>query len=147
VSTHADVPDAHDVMPTWHGFGGLPGVQLVPEVHAAHWPPLHTWPAPHGVPSLTFVNPVHISAPVEHDVVPTWQTLPGGLHPMPGVQLMHCPLAQTWLVPHAVPSGAALPVSPQAKLGEHETVPRLQGLLAGTHAAPFMHEAHVPSSQ
>jgi hypothetical protein len=82
-------------------------VPAVP-LHAAH-APVQQIPALHPVPSAAFVAPPHVCVPVEHDVVPAWQTLPPGLHPTFAVHATHDPLSQTMFVPHDVPL-ATLPV-------------------------------------
>jgi hypothetical protein len=73
VSAHICVPDEHDVVPVLHGFVGE---QIVPEVHALHTPPLHTFPVPHEVPlamfpvsAQTIVPLVHVVDPVLHGFV------------------------------------------------------------------------------
>jgi hypothetical protein len=59
----------HEIVPVWHGLAA--GVQLAPDEHALHVPEPHTWPAPHDVPSGTFV-PVSLQtgAPVVHAIEP-----------------------------------------------------------------------------
>jgi hypothetical protein len=52
------------------------------------------------------------------------------------------------LVPHGVPSAAAFPVSLHVAFPpEHDVVPTLQGLLAGTQVVPEVQGPHAPSLQ
>jgi hypothetical protein len=83
-------------------------------VHAMQLPPLHTWFAPHDVPSATFFAFEQTEAPVEQLVDPTWQRLLFGLQTEPAVHPTQVPvLSQTWLVPQAVPVGAPPSLSTQ----------------------------------
>jgi hypothetical protein len=43
---------------------------VVPDVHAAHTPLLHTRFAPHDVPFALLVVSAHVETPVAHEVVP-----------------------------------------------------------------------------
>jgi hypothetical protein len=72
--THAEVPLAHDVVPTSQSVG-LHGWLAV---HETHCPPLHTMLVPHEVPFATFDVLPHTDAPLVQEVVPVWQTLPPG---------------------------------------------------------------------
>ena len=68
VSTHAEVPVAHDVVPFLHG---LVGWQTVPAVHDTHMPVRQTRFVPQDVPSVRFVvASVQVAAPVVQDCVP-----------------------------------------------------------------------------
>jgi hypothetical protein len=74
---HACWPEGHvnvHVVPL-HAAVALPGM-----LQDAQVPPQQTWPIPHDVVSFTLVAPLQVDTPVEHDVVPVWQTLPPGLH-------------------------------------------------------------------
>lgn len=125
----------------------LLGLQAEPVAHETQLPPLHTWLVPHGVPSPTLVRPAQVEAPVAHEVVPVLQRLPLGLHEAPDVQATHWPPEHTWLVPHVVPSLAALFVSAHTMPpSAHDAVPEWQGL-AGVHGAPFVHGAQVAPLQ
>jgi len=72
---------------------------------------------PHGVPSLSVPFFVHVCVPLEQEVSPVSQG--AGVQLPPAVHETHCPLLQTMLVPHEVPSVAFDPVS------KHEMPPSL----------------------
>jgi hypothetical protein len=88
-----DAPVAHEVDPVWQAFP--PGPHDRPAVQATHLPPEHTLFVPQEVPSGAF-EPVSVQtiAPLEHETVPTWQTLAEGAHEPPGVHGAHVPPAQ-----------------------------------------------------
>ncbi len=117
------LPVVQETTPVKHGL--LFGWHDDPVEQATQLPALQTWFAPQGVPSGTLDRPVQVERPVEQEVVPVLHGLPLGLHDAPAVHMAHWPLAQTWLVPHAVPSAAVPPVSVQTMPpSTHETVPR-----------------------
>jgi len=145
VSTHTAEPVVQDTVPVSQRLPG--GVHAVPAVHAAQWPALHTWPLPQDVPSGRSTSAPQVGVPVEHDVVPVWQGLPGGVQEVPETQATHCPALHTSFVPQGVPSEAGEPVSVHAKPDEHDTVPTSHGLPAGVQVAPGVHEEHAPFVQ
>jgi hypothetical protein len=143
VSTHADVPDAQDVVPAWHGFVG---VHEVPAVHAEHAPLSQTLFVPQDVP-FAAVLPVSLQTgkPDVQTVVPTSHAFVG-VHAAPGVHPPHAPALQNSLVPQAVPLVAAVPVSVQVAVPDaHDVSPTSHGF-AGVHAVPAVHAPHAPSS-
>jgi hypothetical protein len=144
---HTDEPLVQLMYPIRHEL--LFGEHTVLLAHAVHVPLSHTWLVPHGVPFGTFVAFWHVDAPLEHDVVPDWHTLPPGLHAAFAVQFWHVPvLSQTWLVPHDVPGGALASVSlHEIPPSTHNALPRWHPLLSGTHGAPGVHAPQWPVLQ
>jgi hypothetical protein len=144
VSVHVDAPVEHDVVPRSHW---LVGVQDAPAVQAVHVPPLQTMLVPHEVPFGAGPSvSVHVTVPVEQEVVPVWQTSVG-VHAVPEVQLVHAPSSQTMFVPQTVPSDAGSPVSVQTEVPPlHVRVPVWQAL-AGVHGAALVQTVQPPSSQ
>ena len=90
-SVHVDTPDAHEVIPFLHAFGGW---QLVPGVQPEHPPLLHTWLVPHDVPLGLSPVSAHIIVPVAHEVAPVLHVLPGW-QVVPAVHAEHPPLLHT----------------------------------------------------
>jgi hypothetical protein len=144
---HAGRPDAHEIVPVWQVFP--PGLHAIPAEQATQVPALQTMSVPQGVPSETFWGCVHVDTPVAHDVVPSWQRLPPGLHPEPAVHMTHAPVPlQTSLVPQGVPALALRPVSVHVALPAAQTVvPVWHAFAAGVHEAPLEHAAQLPLSQ
>jgi hypothetical protein len=67
------------------------------------------------------------------------------VHEAPWVHAAQVPLLQTMLVPQAVPSASAVPVSVHAEAPvEHEVIPVWHALL-GVHARPAVHAAQAPA--
>jgi hypothetical protein len=143
VELHTETPVEHEVTPVSHG---LLGVHETPAEQALQVPLSQTWLLPQVVPFETLVPvSVHAGTPVEHAVVPVWQTLVG-VQAAPTVHALHDPLSHTWLVPHVVPLAALLPVSAQTDTPvEHDVAPVWHGLL-GVHVTPAVHALHVPLS-
>jgi hypothetical protein len=140
-AVHFCVPVAHEYTHVWQeSYAHVP-----PAVHAAHDPPLHTWSVPQDVPLATGDALVQVETPMEHDVVPVWQTLPFGLHDWPAVHDTHCPLLQTWLVPHAVPLATGVELTHVCVPVAHEYVPLWHA--STMHAPPAVHAAHDPALQ
>jgi len=76
-SVHTAVPVAQDSIPLWQG---LEGVQAVPLLHATHAPALQTIPpvpAPQVIPLGLFPLSTQAGDPVEQEIVPVLQVLPG----------------------------------------------------------------------
>jgi hypothetical protein len=141
VSVHTGTPVEQLIVPAWHA---LPlGVQEAPWVHATHEPLSQTMFVPHDAPLARLdVWSAHVDAPVEHDVRPLWHGLLG-VHAVPAVQLTHDPPEQTWLVPHAVPLVAFVPVSVQVEMPvAQEVAPAWHGFVEGVHAWPEMQDTH-----
>lgn len=120
------------VLPRWQG---LAGAQVAPGEHARQVPPAHTRPAPHAVPSVAAPRSTQTSRPVVHAIDPV---LHGsvGVQAVPARHATQLPSLHTRPVPHAVPSGAAAPVSTQLAPGEHTARPTRQAPAAGTQASP-----------
>ncbi len=88
VSTHEEVPVAHEVVPTSQLFVGVHDTFAV---QATHTPALHTWFVPHDVPfAAAFPVSVQVATPPAHDVIPVWQGL-AGTHDAPGEHALHTP--------------------------------------------------------
>jgi hypothetical protein len=120
-SVQTGAPLAQLSVPLWQGPAG--GVQGVPAAQALHDPALHTLPDPHGVPSATLPVFAQTDVPVVHEVAPTWQTFPPGMHDWFATQATHVPAEQTLFVPQLVPL-ATLVGEPQTLLPvAHEVVP------------------------
>jgi len=89
---------------------------------------------------------VHVCVPLEQEVSPVWQG--AGVQLAPAVHAMHCPVLQTMLVPHGVPSVAFDPVSKhEMPPSSHWMDPTLHGAEGGAHGAPFVHAWQLPLSQ
>jgi hypothetical protein len=71
LSTHTDVPVAHEVTPTLQGLG-LPPQPVNPGVQLTHVPALQKkFAVPHGLPfAIAVPVSVQVAAPVAHDSVP-----------------------------------------------------------------------------
>ena len=110
-STQTAPASPHVSEPTWHG--AELGTHDAPAAHALHAPAMHT-PSEHAVPSAALVTDPH--APL-HSVVPTWHTLPPGLHVAGAIQASaaSCPASPAF-------GGARTAASPSwtaaASLGE-----------------------------
>lgn len=141
VSVHTGTPVVQLVVPVWHAL--LPGVHEAPWVHATHDPLSQTMLVPQAAPLARFVPwSAQVDAPVAHDVSPLWHALLG-VHAVPAVQLTHDPAEQTWLVPHAVPSAAFVPVSVQVGAPvEQEVTPAWQGFVASEQDRPDTQDTH-----
>jgi len=147
LSVQVCIPVAHEVVPAWQGFGGLPGVQLALAVQDTHVPALQTSLLPHVAPFAAFA-PVstHVEAPVLHDVSPVWHGL-AGVQAVPAVQATHDPDAlHTWLVAHDVPVVTLTPVSTHTDVPVLHDVSPAWHALAGVHAVPDVHAKHDPLS-
>jgi hypothetical protein len=84
----------------------------------------------------------HTGCPVVQTVVPVLQALPTGVHTAPGAHPAHFPPEQTWLGPHAVPSGT-FPVELQVETPPmQDVVPVWQRLPFGLQARPSVHTKH-----
>jgi hypothetical protein len=129
-------------VPVWQRLP--PGLQPPPAVQATQVPALQTWLVPQAVPSATLVRPVQVSAPLVHDVVPTWQLLPLALHDWPDEQATHCPELHTRLVPHDVPSGWLAVKAHVCVPVAQVVVPFWQVLPPGLHDVPAAQLTHVP---
>jgi hypothetical protein len=117
----------------------------VPAVHVTQLPPLHTSLVPHDMPSGTFDALLQTETPVEHEVVPFWQTFPPGLHTVPDVHDVHAPLSQTRFEPHDAPFERFVTFAVQAETPvAHDVRPVWQA--AGEHDVPAVHAVHVPLS-
>jgi hypothetical protein len=101
-SLHTGVPVAQLNVPVWHV---LLGVHALPLLHVTQAPALHTMPVPHDVPAALLPLSMQTDAPVAHDVVPVLQELVGW-QATPAAHETHCPVLQTRLVPHPVPSAS-----------------------------------------
>ncbi len=122
VSTHTDVPVEHDVAPATHGFGFVE--QLTPAVHAVHAPPLQTASVPQVVPFAFAAPSTQTDVPVEHEVVPSWQSGSGfAVQATPAVHAVHVPPLQTWFVPQDVPFALATASMQVSAPVAHEEVP------------------------
>jgi hypothetical protein len=144
LSTHSEVPLAHEVVPSLHGSSG---VHMVPAVQGPQLPAWQTWLVPQLVPSGRAV-PVswQVEEPVVQVSVPVWQGLLVGVQGPPAVHGAQVPLLHTRLVPHGVPF-ATLPVSAQTEAPvTHEVAPVLH-LFMGVQVAPAVHETQLPSLQ
>lgn len=145
LSTHCWVPVAHEVVPVWQAFAGVQGRS---GVQAPHSPAaVQTAPAPQDV-AIGRNAPVstHTGAPLAHDVLPTWQGNPAGVHAAPSMHALHAPLRHTWPAPQvvAVPLGAFTPVSVQVWVPvAQEVAPTWQGLV-GVHTALATHALQTP---
>jgi hypothetical protein len=107
------------------------GVHDPPLLHVTQLPPLHTRLLPHVVPFEALVpRSVHIGEPEEHDWLPLWQGLLGGVHVVPEVQETQLPALQTRLLPHDVPF-ETVPVI------MHTELPLLHTVLPVWHMLPF----------
>jgi hypothetical protein len=146
VPPQVEPPVEHDVVAVWHALPA--GWHAWPDVHAMQLPlPSHTWLDPHVVPAEAFDENAHVEVPVEHVVIPVWQTLLVGLHATPAVHATHAPLSQTWLLPQAVPLATFVaPVHIDEPL-EQSVVPVWQTLPPGLQFAPVVHAPHVPLLQ
>jgi hypothetical protein len=139
-STQVTVPPAHEIVPVWQAFAG---VHAVPATHAMQLPPPQTLPDPHAVPSATLPLSAHSGLPVLHVVMPTRHGLVT-VHAPPTLHAAQVPTPQTMSVPHVVPSGTAVAWSVHVGAPVlQSSLPTWQGL-AGTHAAAFVHVAHMP---
>jgi hypothetical protein len=140
VSVHTAMPVEHDVVPTWHAFGGT---QVEPWAQEAHAPLLQTRLAPQDVP-LVALLPVsmHVEVPLAHEVVPVWHAFVG-VHADPAVHAVHAPVSQTAFVPHGAPFGA-LPVALHVSTPgvAHVAVPTWQ-IPVGVHVAPCVQATDV----
>jgi hypothetical protein len=145
VKEHVELPVAQDDIPFWQGL--LFGLQAVPAVQATHDPLLQTWLLPHVMPLAALRGLVQTDVPVEHEVVPVWHVLPAGVQPTPEVHGTHCPLLQTWLVPHWVPSATLVAPVQLAMPKEQSVVPVWQTLPPGLHCVPDWQAPHVPLLQ
>jgi hypothetical protein len=140
-STHVVEPATHEVTPVLHGLG-LP-VQALPAVHAPQKPFMsQTWLLPHIVPALRGAPSTQACAPVEHDVTPTWQSVPGFVvQPASAMHETHAPLPlQTWFVPQPMPAVAAL-------ASMHALVPVAQLVVPVLHGAPGLVVQLWPATQ
>ena len=143
--TQADVPVAHDVLPTLHVVPA--GVQSCPAVQPTHAPAKQTKFALQVVPSLSgVVVSVHTGLPPEQSCEPTWQGLVG-THEAAATHALHSPLLQTNPVPQPFPFGA-FPVSRHtASPVLQEVCPTRQGDPAMSQAAPALQATHAPRWQ
>jgi hypothetical protein len=57
-------------------------------------PLLQDFPPPQFIPLGALPVILQIEVPVEHEVVPVWQTFPPGLHAVPGVHALQIPFEQ-----------------------------------------------------
>jgi hypothetical protein len=125
-------------------FDGLQGVFAV---QFTHDPLLQTWLFPQVMPSAALRGLVHTDVPVTHEVVPVWQTFALGVQPTFAVQATHCPLLQTWLVPHDVPSATFVALLQLAVPEEQSVVPFWQTFPLGLHVVPDWQAPHIPLLQ
>ena len=127
----------------------LLGVHAAPWVQALHCPLSQTWLVPHDVPLAVPLAPVSVQTaePVEQSVEPVSQTLLG-VQTAPWVQALHCPLSQTWLVPHAVPLAPELgPESLHTGAPDEQAIVPVSHGLLGVQEVPFVQALHEPLSQ
>jgi hypothetical protein len=113
-------------------------------VQLTHDPLLQTRLVPQVIPLAAERGFVHTDVPVEHEVVPVWQTLPFGVQPAPAVQSTQVPLLHTLLLPHDVPSATFVAFAQVDVPVEQSDVPVLQTLPPGLHVAPAWQAPHVP---
>jgi hypothetical protein len=142
VKEHVGVPVAQEVIPFWQGL--FDGLQAVPAVQFTHDPLLQTWLLPQVIPLAAGRAFVHTEAPVAHEVVPVWQTLPLGVQPAPAVHATQLPPLHTMLLPHDVPSATFAALVHVEVPVEQSDVPVLQTLPLGLHVAPAWQAPHVP---
>ena len=88
-----------------------------------HTPLLQVLPVPHAVPFGTLPVATHVCAPEEHEVVPSWQRLPPGVHAAPAVHATHIPMLHTSFAPHDVPFGAFVSMVHAGMPPEHAVTP------------------------
>ena len=146
-SVQVCVPVEHEVVPEWHEFGGLPGVQLALAVHGEQVPTLQTSLPSQVVPLATFVSvSMQTEVPVAQDVEPTWQGLVGVQLAL-AVHGEQVPALQTSLLAHVVPLATFVSVSTQTEVPvAQEVEPTWQGLV-GVQLALAVHCVHVPLLQ
>ena len=149
-SMHVVAPVAQDVVPFLHAAFGFV-VHELPAVQATHDPePLHTRLLPQPVPAALLVPSTHVTAPVEHDVVPLRHDAFGFVvHELPPVQATHAPVPlHTRFVPQPVPA-ALLVASLQSIMPvAHEVEPFLQAAFGfEVHALPTTQPPHMPMLQ
>ncbi|MGC4086963.1 MAG: hypothetical protein QM756_03495 [Polyangiaceae bacterium] len=144
LSTHAEAPVEHEVLPVLHG---LLGVHDKSAVQALQEPDLQTRLVPHGVPSVTDAEVSwQTGAPLLQESFPVWQAFVG-VQLAPSVQdTQLAALLQTKLVPQLLPA-ALFPLSTHTELPVlHEVVPVLQALV-GWQVTPAVHETQLPVLQ
>lgn len=113
--------------------------------HAAQLPPLQTWPDPQLVPSPTFPDSMHFSAPVVQETVPVLHVFVGVQGP-PWLHEWQLPSRQYIWLPHILPL-LALPLSWHCDVPvSQEVLPTRQGF-PGAQEAPGVHALQVPLLQ
>ena len=140
-SLHTGAPVAQLNVPLWQV---LVGVQAVPLLQAAQAPALQTMAVPHDVPAALLPLSTQTETPVAHEVVPVLHGLLGWQATF-AVHETHCPVWQTRLVPHAVPSDSDVLASTHVGAPvPHASVPLWQGLALGVQGAPLAHATQLP---
>jgi hypothetical protein len=88
-SVQTGAPVSQVIVAVVHGFGDT---QAAPASHAVHVPPPQTRSSPQLAPLSTF-TPVstQTETPVAHDVRPTWQAFPAGVHGRSARHALHVP--------------------------------------------------------
>jgi hypothetical protein len=123
-STHTEAPVEHDVCPSLHRLGLA--VQVTPAVQETQLPPeSQTRFVPQLVPGGRAALSTQVCAPVEHDVMPVWQALPGLVeHDRFAVQdTQVCAGLHTRFVPQVVPVAFGDPLTQAEPPVEHEVTP------------------------
>jgi hypothetical protein len=140
VSPQTALPVVQESVPVWQV---LLGVHDWPLLHVVQVPALQTMLVPQDVPPALFPLSTQTCDPVEHDVVPSLQGLPGW-QALPAVQETHCPVLQTRFVPHDVPSESEVFASTHVDAPVLQlNVPAWQGL-AGVQLPPAVQVMHAP---
>ena len=116
---------------------------------AVHWPqlplPSHTRLVPQLVPPMTLLPSAQVIAPVAHEYTPFLQMLGLPVHDPPAVQATQAPEPlHTMFVPQLMPADLLPPSTQVCAPVEHDVAPFLQTLGLVVHAAPAVHDTHVP---
>jgi hypothetical protein len=135
------VDDEQPSAPVWHGFVGVHAAELT---HAPQVPEAHTWPVPHGVPSVTGPIATHVWLPVEQSVRPWTQAPADGVHGWFALQDTQTPTWQTASVPQLAPSASAVGEAVQAPVAQL-IVPLKHGVAVGTQSARSVQATQLPA--
>jgi hypothetical protein len=141
-ATHADTPDAQDVVPSLQG--SVNG-HVLPAAQAVHVPALQTLSVPHGMP-FAIIPPASPQLIVgEQTFLPVWHGF-DGTQLIPSMHATHAPPLQTLPAPHGVPFGALADSRHTGAPVLHTVVPVRQGLPVTAHVAPATHVAQEPAA-